>query len=201
MLKRYWLTVSGAAFGALFALLYSAFGLTEGVLMSFDAITATLLVGFAWMVQRPAVEDQPNHAAAQLRARSFVLTASIFVSLVILVALGVDLRPPNPPFEIGLSAVSLVLSWLFLNCVYALYYANAYYSAAPEPGGLLFPGTTHPTYTDFVYFAFVLGTTFQVSDVQITDSGLRRVALVHGVLSFFFNAVVIALTVNAISTR
>jgi len=201
MLKRHWLTASGVAFGALLLALYDTFGLTEGLLISFDAIAATLLLGFARMARRPAVEDQPEHAAAQLRVRRFVLTASILVSLVVLVALGVELRPPNSPFEVALSATSLVLSWLFLNCVYALYYANAYYSTAPAPAGLVFPGTTHPTYTDFAYLSFVLGTTFQVPDVQITSSPLRRVALMHGVLSFFFNAVVIALTVNAIGTR
>ncbi|HET6473838.1 MAG TPA: DUF1345 domain-containing protein [Pseudomonadales bacterium] len=201
MLKRNWLTVSGVAFVALLFLLYDDFGLTEGTLLSFDVISTALLLGFAWLARRSAVEDQPDHAAAQLRVRSFVLTASILVSLVILVALGVELRPPNPPFEIALSSISLVLSWLFLNCVYALYYANVYYSAAPEPPGLVFPGTMHPTYTDFAYLSFVLGTTFQTPDVQVTSSALRRVVLVHGLLSFFFNVVVIALTVNVIGAR
>ena len=38
--------------------------------------------------------------------------------------------------------------------------------------------------------------TFQVSDVQITSRKLRRVATVHGLLSFMFNTVIVALTVN-----
>ena len=200
VLKRYWFTLSGAAFGVLFALLYKVFGATEGTLMSFDFITLLLLLAFARMVQRASIEDQPNYAVAQLRGRRVVRAGSVFVSLIILFALSVELRPPNSLWEISLSVVSLVLSWLFFNCVYALYYASAYYTAEPNPGGLHFPGTSNPTYSDFVYFSFVLGTTFQVSDVQITSQAIRRVALVHGVLSFFFNAVVIALTVNAIST-
>ena len=201
MLKHHWMTASGAAFGALLALLYGAFGPTEAVLISFDVTTATLLIGFAWLLRRAAVEDEPSHAVAQMQARRAVLTASIVISLVILVALGVELRPPNPPSEVALSTVSLILSWLFFNCVYALYYAHAYYAASPGPGGLLFPGTTNPSYSDFLYFSFVLGTTFSVSDVQITSPSIRRVALLHGALSFFFNAVVIGLTVNAIATR
>jgi uncharacterized membrane protein len=38
--------------------------------------------------------------------------------------------------------------------------------------------------------------TFQVSDVQITARPLRRLAALHGLLGFLFNAIIIALTVN-----
>ena len=62
--------------------------------------------------------------------------------------------------------------------------------------GLYFPGGDAPDYWDFVYFAIVLGMTFQVSDVQITSRKLRRLATVHGLLGFLFNTVIVALTVN-----
>ncbi|OYV40959.1 MAG: hypothetical protein B7Z80_03150 [Rhodospirillales bacterium 20-64-7] len=62
--------------------------------------------------------------------------------------------------------------------------------------GLEFPGEPQPDYLDFMYFALVLGMTFQVSDVQITSRKLRRVAALHGLLSFLFNTVILALTVN-----
>ena len=63
-------------------------------------------------------------------------------------------------------------------------------------GGLKFPEEERPDYLDFVYFAFVLGMTFQVSDVQITSRKLRRVATLHGLISFLFNTVIVAFTVN-----
>ncbi len=63
-------------------------------------------------------------------------------------------------------------------------------------GGLTFPGDLPPDYWDFLYFALVLGMTFQVSDVQITSRKFRRLAAVHGLIGFLFNAVIIALTVN-----
>ena len=69
----------------------------------------------------------------------------------------------------------------------------------PKLAGLLFPCGEEPDYWDFMYFAFVLGMTFQVSDVQITNPAVRRFALLHGVLAFFFNVVIIALTVNLIA--
>jgi uncharacterized membrane protein len=89
---------------------------------------------------------------------------------------------------------------VFVNIMFALHYAHDYY-AAPDANasGLAFPGTSEPDYWDFMYFAFVLGMTFQVSDVQITSRGVRRFALMHGVLAFFFNVVIIALTVNIVA--
>jgi uncharacterized membrane protein len=50
-----------------------------------------------------------------------------------------------------------------------------------------------------VYFAFVIGMTFQVSDVQITNRTLRRVATMHGLIGFLFNTVILALTVNIVA--
>jgi uncharacterized membrane protein len=64
---------------------------------------------------------------------------------------------------------------------------------------LTFPGTTDPDDYDFAYFAFVVGMTFQVSDVQITDPGVRSVVLLHGILSFGYNTAILALVVNLAS--
>ena len=59
-----------------------------------------------------------------------------------------------------------------------------------------FPGDDKPDYWDFVYFAFVIGMTFQVSDVGVTQKSIRRMVVAHGVLSFFFTTAFIAMTVN-----
>lgn len=96
---------------------------------------------------------------------------------------------------------SLLLIWLFANSTYALHYAHDYYAATPDgaiKGGLEFPGTPSPSYSDFAYFAFTLGMTFQTSDVAITAPALRRVALLHCFAAFVFNIGVIAFTINAL---
>jgi uncharacterized membrane protein len=102
--------------------------------------------------------------------------------------------------HVALVATTLLTSWMMLHTTFALRYAHEYYEAVPDSddvdGGLDFPGTKQPDYADFLYFSLVLGMTFQVSDVQITSRKLRRLATVHGVISFLFNTVVIALTVN-----
>ncbi len=109
-----------------------------------------------------------------------------------------EAAPAMRDLRIGLVVATLVLSWVVTHVVFALRYAHEYYETAPDGvrGGLEFPGKAAPDYWDFLYFSMVIGMTFQVSDVQITDRMLRRLALVQGVLSFLFNTVIVALTVN-----
>ena len=104
----------------------------------------------------------------------------------------------------GASMVGVVLSWILLHTTFTLRYAHLYYMQHPDnpampSGGLKFPEEEHPDYLDFAYYSFVLGMTFQVSDVNITSRQLRRLALLHGLIAFVFNSIVIALTINGIA--
>jgi uncharacterized membrane protein len=84
-----------------------------------------------------------------------------------------------------------------------MHYAHAYYRRVDEGGdrgdGLNFPDGDEPDFLDFAYFSFVIGMTFQVSDVAITSSGIRRLSLVHALLSFLFNTIILALAINLAS--
>jgi uncharacterized membrane protein len=82
--------------------------------------------------------------------------------------------------------------------MFALHYAHEYYGGEDvgRGGGLKFPSDPQPDYWDFVYFSFVLGMTFQVSDVQVTRKRVRRLVVAHGIVSFFFSVTIIALMVN-----
>ena len=102
---------------------------------------------------------------------------------------------------------TIVLSWAFMHTVFALRYAHDYYLdldlSLPTPNAesrrLVFPGCKGPSYGDFLYFSFTIGMTFQVSDVQITDAEIRRVALLHGATSFFYSTGILALTINLVA--
>ena len=100
-----------------------------------------------------------------------------------------------------LAMATLLLSWAFMQTIFSLHYAHEYYGEGRDKklGGLHFPGENEPDYRDFLYFSLVIGMTSQVSDVAITSRSIRRVAALHGVLSFFFNTALLALTVNMIS--
>ena len=101
---------------------------------------------------------------------------------------------------LALAATTLVLSWTVTQVVFTLHYAHTYYR--PDHGtsdgspGLDFPGEKTPDYWDFLYFATSIGATSQTSDVSIRSRVLRRLVTVHAVVSFFFNATVLALMIN-----
>jgi uncharacterized membrane protein len=100
--------------------------------------------------------------------------------------------------HIGLAAFTIFSSWAFTHLMFALHYAHDYYGACTnhQDAGLDFPGTTSPDYMDFLYFAFVIGISGQTADVSFSSSAMRRVGLLHCVLSFLFNTTLLALTIN-----
>ena len=108
---------------------------------------------------------------------------------------GVNLEP------MLLAGLGAPLGWLVLHTVMAFHYANIHYFSDPngtdKGGDLEFPGKGNPGPWDFLYFSFVIGMTAQVSDVQVTTTAMRRTVLWHGMVSFFFNTVFIAMAVNA----
>ncbi len=153
---------------------------------------------------------EPDRMAARAEAQEdgewtiFWLTvAAITASFAVIVSEFANLKDLHgvaKAVHLALVAVTLLVSWLMTHMTFAFRYAHEYY----EPGaggagyrrGLDFPREDNPDYWDFAYFALVLGMTFQVSDVQITDRRLRRLASLHALLGFIFNTVILALTVN-----
>lgn len=105
----------------------------------------------------------------------------------------------------ALSVVTIIGSWLLVHTIFALHYAHGYYQddsktlSECKAKGLDFPNDIEPDYWDFLYFSFVIGMTSQVSDVEVSSRSLRRLALLHGVLSFFFNTTILAISINIIA--
>jgi uncharacterized membrane protein len=101
-----------------------------------------------------------------------------------------------------LTVAALLLSWLLIQTLFAFHYARLYY-ARPADGnehqrGLKFPDEGEPDYLDFAYYAFVIGMTCQVSDVAVMARHMRRITLVHGVLSFIYNITILTMSINII---
>jgi uncharacterized membrane protein len=106
--------------------------------------------------------------------------------------------------QLGAALFCMLFSWLLVHTIYTLRYAHLYYSNDQDDpdqhlGGLDFPHEKHPDFLDFAYFAFTIGMTFQVSDIAITERKIRRISLGHALMSFGYNASIIALTVNALA--
>jgi len=163
-----------------------------------------ILVGALCYTEPPG--EMPAQAAAQQEGEWTIFAITLAVVVASFAAIvgefsgTKDLPRAQRSLHIALVALTLFISWLMTHVSFALRYAHEYYTISPGraevDGGLQFPGEPTPDYLDFMYFALVLGMTFQVSDVQITSRKFRRLAAVHGLLGFLFNTVIIALTVN-----
>jgi uncharacterized membrane protein len=205
-LGRFWhlhfRLVLAAAFGiaVTLALLALPWPGTTRILIGWDAGVALYLLliyritahaSIAWIRKRAAVNDEGAVALLVLT------TAAGIASLAAVVAeLG---HAPNP-YQIALGIGTILLSWMFVHTMFALHYAYEFYADRDKSGGLMFPGNADPDYWDFLYYSLVVAMTAQVSDVQITSKTIRRMTTLHGVISFFFNLTVLALTVNIVSS-
>jgi uncharacterized membrane protein len=163
------------------------------------------------LVLRPAVDlptvCMPHHPTGQrhiepgARAILALVVVSALASLGAIVAElavakghgGVDKLA-----HIGLAVLTLMASWAFAQMSFALHYAHDYYLARSQgqPGGLTFPDTDEPDYVDFLYFSAVIGTSGQTADVSFSSPHMRRIGLLHCVLSFVFNTSLIGLMIN-----
>jgi uncharacterized membrane protein len=152
-------------------------------------------------------------ASIQDSSRTAISIFVLFASVVSLFAVVFLMRTlPNPkqagyPFHVGFAITSVILSWIMIHTIFAIRYAHLYYNLLYEErmiqkehkGGLIFPSDDPPDYFDFAYFSFVIGMTWQVSDIQITSRRIRRMVLLHALLSFVYNTVILALSINIIS--
>jgi uncharacterized membrane protein len=100
--------------------------------------------------------------------------------------------------HLALVALTVLSAWTFLQVMFALHYAGVYFQRHKGGirGGLEFPGTPQPEWMEFFYQAFVIGCTFASSDVNVTSMRMRRIVVIQGVACFFFNAIILALTIN-----
>jgi uncharacterized membrane protein len=150
-------------------------------------------------------------ARLQDSSRSLIFLFVIGASLVSLGAILFLLKSPKSASDaqtaihVLLSLGAVVVSWWLVHTVFTMRYAHDYYDETADDGskkaagGLDFPDKEEPDYLDFVYFSFVIGMTFQVSDVEITSKHIRRLAWAHGLISFAFNTAIVALSINIIS--
>ena len=186
---------------AIFLLLPSALALQTRGIIGWDVGVAVFLGAALTMMARADVERVRRRAARQDEARGLILGLTVAAVGFSLLAIGFELNEAKGlpaaqgHWRIALAGLTVVLSWSFTHMMFAQHYAYEFYRPRP-PSGLAFPGETEPDYRDFLYYAFVVGMTCQVSDVQVTGRTMRRLTLTHGVLSFFFNTVILALSIN-----
>lgn len=144
--------------------------------------------------------DQPN---VMILVSMLVLICVSVIAIAMLLQQVRQLSGWERAGHVVLGVVALAGSWLMMHTIYAFHYAHRYYidqkkGGSPD-GGLDFPGKADPDYFDFLYYSYVIGMTSQVSDVQATSRDMRRITLIHSVLAFAFNMLVLALSINVVA--
>jgi uncharacterized membrane protein len=194
-------------------LLPSGIGVATRVLIAWN-IAVLFYFLLALILHSGATHESIRATAQRLdegrAAILLLITAATIASFVAIVLHLGDVKTTHGAQKVvgvGLTAATVVNSWLLLHLSFAFHYAHEYYTEeARAPylppqtrGGLNFPATRAPQYIDFLYFSYVIGVACQTADVEICSPTMRAVALFHGVVSFFFNTTILALLVNIAS--
>lgn len=179
----------------------AAWPLATRALTGWDLGVGLYLVLTFWLMANETVAQIRRRAAVEDEGAVLILALCVAAALAslfaILLQLGVPAEEGRRPAQLIFATATIIVSWFFVHTIFAVHYAHGYYGDnAAKGSGLAFPGKENPDFWDFVYFSFVIGMTSQVSDVQITHRDIRRIATMHGILSFFFNVALLALTFN-----
>jgi len=164
-------------------------------------VTAYLTVAYSLM-GKANIGHIRTRAGIEDEGKFQILALTVASAIASIGAIVIELRGPTGAhpslLALLLAVLTIMLSWAFVHTIFALHYAHEYYGEGSDnqEGGLQFPGTDEPDYWDFVYFSFVIGMTFQVSDVAVNSRLIRRLVVAHGVVAFIFNTALLALMVN-----
>jgi len=180
--------------------------------LSIWVVFAMTIIILDWMVILGSHPMEVRKTASLQDSSRYILFLFVIVaSLVSLVAIVFLLKSAkghgaeNVSSHITLAMAAVIVSWTLVHTIFTMRYAHLYYDTDTDDGkprkggGLQFPDEEQPDYLDFAYFSFVIGMTFQVSDVEISSRLIRRHALVHSLISFAFNTAIVALSINVIS--
>lgn len=174
------------------------------VLLAWNVFALAYLALVVHLSRRATPEQMARRAQREHEGRLFAMVLVVIAAVAVLVAIGSQLAAVKDMHglaktrHVGLAALTVLSSWIFIQTLFALEYAHDFYAGRLHGRGdsLSFPGTQDPDYADFLYFACVIGTSGQTADVSFSGSRLRRIGLVHCILAFFFNTTVLALTIN-----
>jgi uncharacterized membrane protein len=180
-------------------------------MLLFDLFTGVLIC-FSWITFFiTPYEELRGQAKEQDGSRIVVFVlllvcACVSMYSVVVLLLDDSGSKETKTLELVAAVAGMLLSWVLVHTVFTFRYAHMYYANhKTKPGsdaeGLEFPGNEKPDFPDFAYFSFVLGMTFQVSDVEILQKSIRRLALLHGFISFLYNTTIIGLTINILAGR
>lgn len=198
------------AIGLFFILLILKVEVFTRIVISWDVFALTMIIWIWNVLIKMSSADLRTHAKIEDESRTvsfFIITTTGIISLMgIVILLNTHTKGlVNPHIHAPVSILGVGISWFLLHTIFTSRYAHLYYGGSSEHddpdeicGGIEFPGGEEPDFLDFAYFAFVIGMTFQVSDTNITFKKIRRNVLFHGLLSFVYNTIIVAISISVI---
>ena len=188
---------------------------TTRLLLAWNLGVLAYLAAILTMMERASHADMRQRAESQDETALVILVMSVcaalagFAAIISELAIVKEMQGLEKALHITLAGVTIFTAWCFIHLMFALHYAHEFYTerhasglekeAARDPdrrGGLSFPATPLPDYSDFLYFSFVIGCACATADTDISSNPMRRIALFHGIIAFFFNVTVLALMIN-----
>ena len=189
----------------------SAFGikLMTRVILGWNTFALSMII-LSWILffstsskaLKSVVEKQDEGLKAIFLIVIVAVSFSVFGTIALLI--GKEQPDSNKILHTIIAMSPVFLSWFLLHSIFTIRYAHLYndhnkLNTGSDIGGINFPSDSEPDYVDFAYFSFVIGMTFQVSDAAINSKVIRRFVLLHSIISFIFNTIIVALTINTIS--
>lgn len=179
------------------------------IIFSWD-VFAIAMIGMMWLLfftttaqeQKEIVKKQDD----DIKVIFVIVLTSVCISLIgaLLLIFSKDGTVFEREIRTIVTLIAIFTSWVLLHTIFTIRYAHLFHvpnmaKTKDSTGGIDFPDSDVPDYIDFAYFSFVIGMTFQVSDVTISSKSVRRYVLLHSLISFIFNTIIVALTVNIIA--
>lgn len=189
-----------AVAGALLSRIWLDWGFA--ILLAANAFFLTYLTLTMAKVRKLNQSYLKHHAASSDAPVLFIFAVTLTAVATSVVSLFIVINAHDAPdaLRLALALSAVPLGWFTIHLMAAIHYAHLFWQPTHGQGvprrGLEFPGTTEPEGWDFVYFAYVIGMAAQTSDVAISERHIRSFALIHSVVAFFFNTVLVASAVN-----
>ena len=188
--------------------------MTTRALISWNLAIIAYLVLVGFMMARSTRDSMRRRASMLDEGRHTVLILAVVAALSSLVTIVLELfnlknaSQSVVALHIGLSVATIVTTWSFVHVIFTEHYAHNFYLLhgpidedaddieTRKKKGLHFPGQPWPDYLDFLYFSFTIGVANQTADTEVVSRGMRALVLIHSVISYFFNTIILALTIN-----
>lgn len=154
-------------------------------------------VAVLWRMDPERTREHAGEADVDDEIGDLVLLLILTASLTSIGILLLSANDADKASYAGMSLAAILATWALLHTMYTARYARIYYDDGP--GGIDFNDPdVDPQYSDFFYFSFNLGMTYQVSDTDVTSSRMRAEVLKHCLFSYIYGTVIIACTINLV---